>query len=188
MLEGMIILASYGSYGGEIGTLLNDLASMGFFSYVLPFLLIFAVLFGILEKIQIFKEAKAVNGIIAFVVGLMALQFNFVSVFFAEIFPRLGVGLAVILVAIVLLGLFAPTNKGWTTYVFFAIGVIILGVILFNSAGAVGWSSGYWWQENWSKLAIVAAFLAVIGVIVGGSAKDPEAQSIMSELLKKVSK
>ena len=60
-------------------------------------MLIFALVFGILIKTQIFKDNKAVNGIIALAVAFMALQFDFVPTFFAQIFPRLGIGLAIIL-------------------------------------------------------------------------------------------
>ena len=94
-----VMLASHGFfgggyYGGSIGNVLAYWEQAGFFSYVLPFLLIFALVYGILTRTQIFKDNRAVNGILALTVGLLALQFDFVPVFFSEIFPRLGVALA----------------------------------------------------------------------------------------------
>lgn len=173
MIESVINLVSYGFYGGEIGNLLAKLEQFGFFSYFLPFLLLFALIFGILTRTKVF--GKEINGIIALVVGLMALQFDFVPRFFAEIFPRLGVGLAVILVVIILLGLFAPhTNASWMTYAFLAIGVIILAIVLVQTAGGLGWSAGYWWYDNWGWIVGIIVFLIIIGTIVGASSETKE--------------
>src|SRR3990167_2520261 len=92
----MIFLQGY-PYSQGIGDFLNQLASFGFFSYLLPFLLIFALIFGILNSMKLFgKENKSVNGIIALVIGLMALQFDIVPVFFAEAFPGIGVVVALV--------------------------------------------------------------------------------------------
>ena len=99
-----MFLASYGYYGGAIGDTLNRLSNMGFFTYVLPFLLIFSLVFGILSSMKLFKENRGVDAIIAVVVGLMALQFDMVPVFFSQVFPRMGVALAAILVILILAG------------------------------------------------------------------------------------
>ena len=86
MLRGLI-LASFSFEGGTIGDFLSVWEQAGFFSYLLPFLLIFALVFGILTQIQLFRENKAINAIIALVVGLISLQFPMVPQFFSEIFP-----------------------------------------------------------------------------------------------------
>ena len=170
MINGVVtFLASYGYYGGSIGDMLNQWAEYGFFSYLLPFLLIFALVFGILNQIKIFQESKAINGIIALVVGLMALQFGFVTAFFSEIFPRLGVGLAIILVILILAGMFVDPNRAWIMYSLLGIGVVIAIVVLIKTSGAVGWVGGYWFEDNWPLIAGVVFILAVVGIIIGGS-------------------
>lgn len=160
-----MFLASYYS-GGGIGNFLSQWQQLGFFSYILPFLLLFALIFGLLMKMNIFKDNKAINAIIAVVVALMALQFELVPRFFAEIFPRLGVGLAFILVAIILLGIFIPDV--WSIYVFFIIGAICLIVIFFTTADAVGWGNWggfYNFVGNLSWPWIIAGFIVLIGII-----------------------
>ncbi|MEK6827230.1 MAG: hypothetical protein AABX99_01980 [Nanoarchaeota archaeon] len=98
MFKEMIFLQSASAFpSGVLGDLLAKWEQAGFFSYLLPFLLIFALIFGILLKLNIFKDNKMVNGIIALSVSLMSLQFGFVPDFFSQIFPRVGVGLAIIL-------------------------------------------------------------------------------------------
>jgi len=164
-----VMLAWYGAFeGGTIGNMLSQWEQAGFFAYLLPFLLIFALVFGLLTSIKLFEDKKAINSIIALVVGLMSLQFGFVSQFFSEIFPRLGIGLAVLLVIMILLGIFMP-KESWMNYTMFGVGAIIVIVIIAKTAGAVGWTTGYWWQENWPTLVGVAFILAVIGIIVGSS-------------------
>ena len=146
MLNEILTLQFGGFYGGEIGNLLSYWEQAGVFSYVLPFLLLFALVFGILAQTKIFGENRTISGIIALVVGLLALQFDFVHIFFSEIFPRLGVGLAILLVAMILLGMFAP-NRTWVTYTFFGIAAIILIVVLVKTVGWLGWQSSYFWYN-----------------------------------------
>ncbi len=170
MLRGLV-LASFSFEGGAIGDLLSAWQQAGFFSYLLPFLLIFALVFGILTQIQLFKENKAINAIIALVVGLISLQFPLVPQFFSEIFPRLGIGLAVILVILILVGMFIDPEKGGIFYVLMGVGVIIVVVVLVQTAGALGWSSGQWWADNWPMIAGAVFILAIIAIIVGAASK-----------------
>ena len=165
-----LVLASYTYFDGTaIGDMLYQWEQAGFFQYLLPFLLIFALVFGILTQIKLFKENKSINGIIALVVGLMAMQFPMVSQFFSEIFPRLGIGLAIILVLLILIGMFVDPKSGAVGYTLLGVAGIILIIVLVKTAGALGWSSGWWWQDNWPMVAGVVFILIVIGVIVGGS-------------------
>ena len=165
----MIFLQTASAFpSGFLGDLLTKWEQAGFFSYLLPFLLLFALVFGILTKINIFKDNKMVNGIIALSVSLMALQFNFVPDFFSQIFPRVGVGLAVILVLLIVVGLFADERSNAVNYVLLGVGVIIVGMVIIQSAGALGWASGQWWEDNW-QMVIGAIFLLILVSIIIGS-------------------
>tara|TARA_B100000315_G_C14578269_1_gene589074 strand:- start:2374 stop:2934 length:561 start_codon:yes stop_codon:yes gene_type:complete len=159
-----IFLASIGLYGGGITGVLNRLADLGFFDYVLPFLLIFALIFGILTKIKIFEMNKGINVIIAFAVGLMSLQFGFVSAFFSELFPRLGIGLVIILTILILIGLFLDTEGQALNYILLAIAGIVVIIVLASSAEA-----SYWWY-SWpflsDNLVEIFLILGVMGALV----------------------
>jgi len=177
MLDSIFILQFRGFYGGSFGEFLVYMEQAGFFAYILPFLLIFALVFGILTRTQIFKNNKAINAVIAFVVGLLALQFDFVPVFFSEIFPRLGVGLAVILVLLILAGLFFDPKNKLVNYGLLAVGVIVFIVVLIQTAGWVGWSSGFWWYDNWPKVLLVLIVIGILAAVitsVGPRKKWPE--------------
>ena len=160
-----------GFYGGGIGQFLNSLQQTGFFSYVLPFLLLFAMIFGILTKMQLFKDNKAIMAIISLAVSLMALQFGFVSNFFANIFPRLGVAISIILVILIVLGLFMDPKKPWLMYILLGVAAIIVVVVIVQSSGDTGMAVSAWLSYNWGSalgmLVIVGGVIAAIVAITG---------------------
>ena len=58
--------------GGLFNSAIEILQSMGFFSIVLPFLLIYSIVYGILVRTKIFGEGAAnVNAMVAFVLALL---------------------------------------------------------------------------------------------------------------------
>jgi len=182
MLNGILTFQFGGFYGGDIGNLLSYWEQAGVFSYVLPFLLIFALVFGILAQTKIFGENRTISGIIALVVGLLALQFEFVPIFFSEIFPRLGVGLAVLLVAMILLGMFAP-NRTWMTYTFLGIGAAIFLVVLVKTFGWVGWQSSNTWQNYGGAIIGIGVVLILVGVVAASIRPPANRQDISSNFM-----
>jgi hypothetical protein len=157
----------------SITDLLNKWNEMGVFSYVLPFLLIFAVVYGILEKSGLFdsksgsttKPNHAVHAVIAVAVGLLALQLDFVSTFFQVIFPRFGVGIAIFLVLIILTGLFYKDTDDRGS--FLAIGVTLAVAIALWALSSWDywgdeWQLGYWFQDNF--WAIVIGIIVVVSI------------------------
>ena len=89
-----------------ITDVLNSWNDIGVFSYVIPFLLIFAVVYAILQKSGVLGDNKTIDAIVAAAIGLLSLQLDFVATFFAVIFPRFGIGIAIFLVALIFIGFF----------------------------------------------------------------------------------
>jgi len=193
MVEGWIFLASYSYFeGGAIGNVLNIWEQAGVFSYAIPFLLIFALVFGILSRMNIFKKADGkpnttISAIIALAVALMALQFPFVSMFFAELFPALGIGLAIILVVLIVSGLFIdPDNKGWMIGLMVVSVAVVIGVLL-SASRSMGFVFGTWWRYNWPTLVGIGIFIALIIAIIAASnpTRDrPEVNNILAQALR----
>ena len=171
MLKGMIVLEGFSLSQGVIGELLAKWQAMGFFSYLLPFMLIFALVFGIMTRTKIFKENKAVNAIIALAVAFMALQFDFVPTFFAQIFPRLGVGLVIILGVLITVGLFVDPDSKVINYILLGVGVLVIGLIVIQSASGVGWQSAEFWAEYFPAIVLGIVILLVIFAVVASSTK-----------------
>ena len=152
---------------------LNIWNDLGVFSYVIPFLLIFAIIFAILDKTGILGDNKTIESIVAASIGLLSLQFDFVSAFFAVIFPRFGIGISIFIVMLIMLGFFYPDdlNRGKVAWIGWVVGI---GVVLWSLSAWDQWSGssgfGGWFVENiWS--VIVLAILVTIIIVAAKSGK-----------------
>lgn len=170
MIEGLI-LATNTFFEGSIGDLIYQWEQMGFFSHLLPFLLVFALVFGILDKTRIFKDNRMISGIISLVVGLLVVRSPMVTDFFQDVFPRAGIGLSLILLLIIFIGIFIP-KANWVSYTLLGIAAIIFLVILNKSAEEMGWTQE-WLMANWPMIGAGIFILIIVAVIVGSSQKEP---------------
>jgi hypothetical protein len=167
----MGLIDGFAVYGSNITDILNTWAQMGVFAYLLPFLMIFAVVFGILNKTTLLGTNKGVQATIALAVGLLSLQFDYVSNFFATIFPYTGIGISVLLVALILMGLIS--DAAWSPKVWFGIGVVIFVVVLLTTLSDIAWmgSKGYLWAESWPAILALLILLGFMALVVWGDRK-----------------
>ncbi|MBT4135374.1 hypothetical protein HOD75_02355 [archaeon] len=156
------------AYIQTIGDILNAWADYGVFAYLLPFLMIFAIVYGLLNKSNILGDNKGVQATIGLAIGLLALQFNYVASFYATIFPYAGMGIAVLLVAIIFMGFIG--SGGGKEWVWFGIGAVIFLVVLFTSLSDVYWLGGigYEWAEAWPAVLAGVILVLLIGFVVWG--------------------
>lgn len=171
MLNGLVMFASASvADSAAFGSVFEQWAQIGIFSHVLPFLLIFALVFGILTKVKLFKENKAINAIIALVVGLMAIQFGFVSGFFSEILPRVAVALMAILALFIVIGLFTDESHPTINWILIGVAVIVFVIVLVQTGAALGYSTSAWWGENWPTVVIIGAVVALVVAVIASTA------------------
>ncbi len=140
----------------------------GVFDFFLPALLIFAVVFGILTTTRVLGSNRGIHFIISAAIAILAIRVPFVSEFFTTIFPSFGIGLAIVVIVIILMGLFV--TKGnldlmSNTLMWGGLGVgVIIAVITFNQ---YDWFGSPWWQENWvSVLWIIIAVLIIAPFLI----------------------
>jgi len=169
----------------NITEVLNIWNDIGVFSYVIPFLLIFSIIFAILQKSHILSDEKnpnkAILAIISVSAGLLSLQFDFVSEFFAVIFPRFGIGISILLVAVIFIGFLNQGIEGKND-------------TSKKAMAAIGWLVGvsivFWSLSEWDNFSSVGGFgiyfsdnfwsLVVLGVIIAAIAfaiKSPSSSS-----------
>lgn len=164
----------------SIDTILWQLEDIGVFNYLLPFLLIFALVYGILSVSGIAGKQKGIHAIIAIVIGLMAIRLGFTQDFFSVIFPRLGIGLAVLLTLMILIGMFVSgeSQKTWGI-ILSIVGVVIALIVItqsFDNLGYIGFSGGW---ENYVGYIIGAVLVIgiIIAVILGGNKSEDKGKS-----------
>ena len=110
--------------------------------FIYPFLLMFFIVFAILEKTKVLGDKKQINALVAFVIGLVFVSVAYPKDFAGNMILFLTMAIVIVFVVLLLWGLItgeeglkfkdAPKSLKWIIGI-----VIIIGVFL-----AVLWASG----------------------------------------------
>ncbi|RMD67361.1 hypothetical protein D6817_01830 [Candidatus Pacearchaeota archaeon] len=175
MLESIVGVVTFLQFI-SIDDILIQWEQIGVFDFILPFLFAFIVIYGILEWTGIFNASKGVNIIISLVLGLLAIRAPFYAEFLKDLSPRLGVGIAILLAIIILIGLFTPKgSKDVLGWILLAVGVVIfivIGAQLYNRfyGGGVG---GFFSSDLIGYIILIALLIGIIvAVSVSGGDKN----------------
>lgn len=137
---------------------------------LLPFLLIFAVTFAILQKTKILgEEKKQIDAIVALVIGLIVITFGFATNLITSLIPFLAISMVAILIFLILYGMvFQGTDtlsvhKGIriTVGILAALGLLI---VLLVSTGAWGYLYDRFLQGDASS-ALVTNFIFIVVIV-----------------------
>jgi hypothetical protein len=162
-----------------------QLEQLGLFSFILPFLLMFAIVFGVLSYTRIFGEHRGVHVLIALVIGLLAVRFPTYTDFLTIIAPKLGIGLTILLVLIILVGLFIPAGaRGIIGWVLVGIAFIIFLVIIAQtySVFTYGYGQDYLTSNLIGYLILIALLIGVIATVAAAGGKKSGAAAIPESL------
>ncbi len=119
-----------------IQSVLDNLAQLGFYDFFMPFVLILAVVFGILQNKKTISEEVSVNGAIAIAIAFLA-TYTLRGVFFTQIFGIAGTIIAAIVILIIFLALFGVKPEevfGGDTKYIAGIGAVIIVAIAYMLA------------------------------------------------------
>lgn len=145
----------------------------GIFDFLLPTLLIFAVVFGILTSTNILGGQRGINFIIAIAVALLAMQYAFISDFFSLIFPNLGIALAILLVVLIMVGIFVGEENRHEWFNILGYGALGIGVIVaIVTLEQADWFGSGWWQSNWISVLWIVILILVIAPLLRGPKKE----------------
>lgn len=171
---------------GSIADILFQWQSIGFFDFILPFLLIFAVVFGILSYMKIFGDNKAIHVIIAVILGLLAIRAQFFTAFLSEVAPRLGVGLTILLAILILIGLFVPKGHvktiGWVLMGVAAVIFIVILSQLYDVFGYFTGGLGYTSSELIGWITMIVVLVGIIIIAVVASQKEKSKPAAMARI------
>ncbi len=122
---------------------LESLEQMGFYEVALPFLLIFTIVFAILQKVKIFGDkGKNFNAVIAIVLAFLVVKNQSIVLVLNEFLPKISLISVVIVVALLLFAILFNTEEPSFAKYFGGIMMIlvIIGIIVSfvgSGAGAV---------------------------------------------------
>ena len=148
-----------------------------FTEMLLPFLLVFVVVFAILQKSKILGDGKAqVDAIVGLVIGLILIGVPGPRDIIVGIMPWMAVGVAVILVFMILYGFVAGDlsklgeNSSVRIGMMILAGVFTVGVVLF----VTGWGTRIWdsfggSSDRWMNIVMIVLVLGATAVAVFGS-------------------
>jgi hypothetical protein len=176
--------------GGDLFSLVSDLESAGVFYYLLPFLLVFVMVFAILEKTKLFgtdtegNTKTSVNAIIGLILGLLvASQWEILDKM-RLFLPKMSLVIVIFVMMLILIGIMGVPVQNGAKGIF----ALVLGI---GSLVGLYWSLGpdfdlrvpYWVVDNQGTIMLVTIVMIIIYVIVmsgkskaahagGGSAFD----------------
>ena len=150
-----------------------------FTEMLLPFLLVFVVVFAILQKSKILGEGRAqIDAMVSLVIGLILIGVPGPRDIIVGIMPWLAVGVAVILVFLILYGFVAGDLSGnnvkpWMKITFGILaGLFTIGVVLYVTGVweyILGWFSGGESSDVWMNVVMIALVVGagVVAVVSG---------------------
>ncbi len=155
---------------------LEFLKDLGFYDIILPFLLIFTITFGVLEKTKIFgsedgKPKTNINSMIAFVIALFFVATPRLVESVQISLPQVALLLVVVMSLMMIIGFIMSdkefsfeNHRGWKIFLMVT---LFIGIILIF-LNAIGW-----WDEFWNLFgatfwaSTAGMTLIFFGVVIG---------------------
>ncbi len=137
--------------------------TFGVFKFFVPFLLIFAVVFAVLNKSRVLGGRGGIDTIVAIAVALLSIQQEYMTRFLSTIFPNLGMGIAVLLSLLILVGLFYSEGSRAWNIIFAVAGFVIFIVVVTQTQTNFSFAGTLWWHQ-WGGIVVLGIILAGIFV------------------------
>jgi len=158
---------------------LQAMAEMGFFAVALPFLLIFTIVYGVLERTKVFGDKRHdINATVALVIALIVVSASWAVGVLTNFLPYVGIISVVIISALMLIALLygnldnligekgdAWVKRGGVVIIAAALLIVLLYVLkidFVNLATIIGRYFGL----NANDFALVAGFILLFAIIV----------------------
>jgi len=144
-----------------------------FTDFILPFLLVFFVLFAILDRTKLFGEGrKQTNAMVSLIVSLLFISYSYATGVVVKLMPVMVV-IAVVLLVFMILFSFALTPekafvmpKGLKIALGIIIGIVVIVAVLWATdylSVLTGWN---WSSEVWSNILIIAIIGGAIALVL----------------------
>lgn len=148
--------------------LASDIAVYGIY----PFILIFTLIFAILQRSKILGDDKRqIDAMVSFSIALIAVAFSYATGIIATLMPILAISAVVLLVFMILYGFVASTNeKGLELpkWMQMSLLVLIVIVVVIATIYATGqWDRVYGWMVNGGEPSGIATNILLIVIIIG---------------------
>lgn len=137
----------------DFADFIYDLDRYGWFEYVFPFMLVYAIVLTILNNVDIFKERKSVRVIISLVISLFSIAFEITDTgetlgdLMMVLFPGItafSMGVLALYIVVAMLGVdlkkfFGDDNEDQNKWILYILGGLGLLVVVYYYAKGFGW-------------------------------------------------
>lgn len=158
--------------------LISTLEEIGFFEIILPFLLVFVLIFAILEKTKILgadKEGepkKNLNAVFSILAALLVIYQTEIAEKILEFIPKVALLAVFFIMLLLLIGIFVGAEQGWSSWLL-GIGMVLalIGVIwaYWSTAyyGVEGYDIADWWYEYQGPIITIVVIIAILALALG---------------------
>src|SRR3989338_898131 len=165
---------------------IEGLESWGLTDVMLPFLLIFTIIFAVLEKSKLLgAERRNLNTVIALVISLITVIPHITGTFpsgmdpveiMNNALPSVSIVIVAIIMLLILIGLFGQEQiflglsmPGWVAFVSLVVILIIFGGAAgWWAEGFTGWMSEFFGDDGVAIVLMILVFGVIIAFITGG--------------------
>jgi len=152
-----------------------------FTQYLFPFLLVFFIVFAILERTKLFGEGKKqLNALTSFVIGLIFVGAGVPKLIVGNMILFFAVAIVIIFVILLLWGFIFGDEKGFkvTSWMKWVLGIIVGIAAVVTVIFATGWNvtlgsllSGQ--SQIWTNVAFVVVIAIALALILLAKEKKP---------------
>ena len=115
---------------------IGNLNTLGFYDFLLPFMFILALTFGLLTKSAVFGDNASVYGVLSLCIAFFSVNYTPVGLFLTRSMPYTAVFLSGVLVLILMLGIFGSKVDALGDGVIWFVALIAV-LIFVGSGGSV---------------------------------------------------
>jgi len=167
-------------FGGfwDFRSIAMEWSSIGMFDMILPMILIFVVVYAVLQRTRLLMGKKEIDSIVALVISFFVIGNPEVSAFFLPLFSNVALGIIVMVAFLLIMGLITGRpGKQWQNITMWG-GIVIFIWIMSRAAD---YFSGYsmifsstWWYNNSYWVIPLILILIVVGVIASSPSEEEE--------------
>jgi glucan phosphoethanolaminetransferase (alkaline phosphatase superfamily) len=181
----------------DFGVVIETLKNIGFYDVFLPFILVYVIVLGALEKSGIFqksdndKQSRSINMVISFVFGLFVVASIQTVKYIQSLIVNIVLFIVFILVVLILMGfifgkdyfkhLFEGKDGKVKKPIVWAVAGVVLAVsvgVLFMVLGVWNWFGNRFSNSNlgidWASIVVILAIIGVLFLVTKGDSKKSE--------------
>jgi hypothetical protein len=173
----------------NIEQIIIQLKDIGVYDYILPFLLVFTILFAILEKIKIFgTDKKNVNVVVSIIIGFLLIVQTPLVYIMNNFLGKISLFIIVVIMFLLVTGIFGVDAEGGFTGTSGMIAIIICILAIFWALSPGLFDLPSWLNPSSSDIAVIiliVVIIATIAFIVGGKKQESVIERMGKEMFKK---